>query len=77
MSTKSITITNDAYERLAALKGRNESFSEVITKITMKHSLLDLIGLLSKEEANELRKNINDTRERLRQNINKIGDRLN
>lgn len=32
--------------------------------MTKKHSLLDLVGLLSKEEADELTKNIKETREK-------------
>ena len=55
MATKSITITNEAYERLAAFKGENESFSEVITKLTRKSSILDLVGLLSDKEAEDLK----------------------
>ncbi|MBI4150362.1 antitoxin VapB family protein, partial [Candidatus Woesearchaeota archaeon] len=45
MATKSITVTNEAYERLAAFKEPHESFSDVITKLTSRYSLLDLIGV--------------------------------
>ncbi len=34
MATKSITITEDAYERLKAHKRDDESFSDVVTRLT-------------------------------------------
>ncbi len=67
MATKSLTITNDAYERLAALKESKESFSDVITKLTRKNSLLDLVGLLSAGEGDELKKHIRELRKRMRE----------
>jgi predicted CopG family antitoxin len=34
MSTKNITITEDAYERLTALKREGESFSDLVVRLT-------------------------------------------
>lgn len=76
MATKSITITNEAYERLATLKTLNESFSDVINKLTKKYSLLDLAGILSKDQAKELVENIKENRKRLRKRIEKTAKRL-
>ena len=67
MATKSLTITNDAYERLAALKESKESFSDVITKLTRKNSLLDLVGLLSPGEGDDMKKQIRELRKRMRE----------
>ena len=50
MATKTLTITEDAYGRLAALKEEDESFSDVITKITGKVSLLSIAGILTKRK---------------------------
>ena len=63
MATKTISITDDAYKRLALLKKENESFSMVIARITGKINLADFFGVLSKESADRLEKNIKKARE--------------
>lgn len=76
MATKTITVTNEAYERLFAFKEPNESFSDVITKITRKYSFLDLIGILSPGEAEKLEVNIKEIRKRMREQLNKTALKL-
>lgn len=71
MSTKCITITTEAYERLKARKDSKESFSEVINKLTGKSSFFDLIGILSEKEAEELESNIKNLRKRLNKEFEK------
>lgn len=45
MGVKTITVSQDAYEALAALKGQGESFSEVIRRLTRTNrSLLEFAG---------------------------------
>ena len=45
MATKTITVTEEAYERLVAFKGDDESFSEVLVRLTDTHGdPLELIG---------------------------------
>ncbi len=63
MATKTLTITEDAYERLDALKEDNESFSEVIRRLTSKVRLTDFAGILSDEEAKTVKKRISHLRE--------------
>ena len=50
MATKTLSITEEAYERLSSKKRGKESFSEVINRITNKKSLLDFVGILSDKE---------------------------
>jgi len=71
MGTKTITITNEAYEKLVINKETNESFSDVINKITGKHSIFDLIGILSKAKADELEKCVLENRKKMRKDFDK------
>ena len=71
MATKTLTITEDAYERLAACKEEHESFSAVIKRVTGGHSLLNLVGVLSKNSAEELKKSVEETRKRWRTEVDR------
>ena len=45
MPVKTVTLSEDAYAALAALKQKGESFSEVVRRITRGHrSLLEFAG---------------------------------
>lgn len=76
MATKTITITTGAYEKLSLLKESSESFSDVINKLTGKSSLLNIVGILSKKEATELKESVSELRGRLREEVNKNALRL-
>lgn len=69
MGTKTITITNEAYERLLTYKEHKESFSEVIKKLTSKGNLFDLIGILTNKEAEELKKHRKNLQGEIREQI--------
>ena len=58
MATKNISITVEAYKRLAARKKEKESFSEVINREFGKAKLRELHGILRGEAGKELEKNI-------------------
>lgn len=72
MATKTISITENAYKRLANLKNENESFSMVIERVTKKsdfENLKKLYGILKGKAGKEFEKSILDarkSRERLR-----------
>ena len=62
MGTKNISISEDAYKRLASLKLPNESFSIVIARLTGKRFLTDIFGVLSRKEASRLERNFKKVR---------------
>lgn len=76
MPTRTISITEEAYERLKVRKEKNESFSDVINKVTGRRSLLELAGILSEEEADKLEKHIKERRLASRRRVNKIREML-
>ena len=66
MGTKTITLMDDAYKRLKTLKGPEESFSDIVRRLTSeKGSILEFAGAwkdMSEKEAEELKKKILDGR---------------
>ncbi len=62
MGSRNISISDEAYSRLKKFKGRNESFTDVINRLTNKVSLLDLRGTLTSEEADSILKTIEESR---------------
>jgi predicted CopG family antitoxin len=65
MATKTITIMEDAYEKLAREKMDDESFSEVIRRITSRKNDLDkFFGSWTKDYAQDVEKSIEEGRKR-------------
>ncbi|MDY6764588.1 MAG: antitoxin VapB family protein [Halobacteria archaeon] len=79
MGTKTISITDDAYERLKAEKGENESFSDVVMRLTSGVKLSDFYGVLSEETGRKLEENIKEARgkhrDRREERMEEITDR--
>jgi len=74
--SKSIRLSEEAYERLAARKHEDETFSEVVLRIAGERSLLDLAGILSDDEAEALREAIATRRERRATELEEQTDRI-
>lgn len=55
MATKTVRLNETVYERIAAQKRDDETFSEAIDRLTQGRSLLDLAGIFTDEEASTLR----------------------
>jgi len=66
MSTKIISISEGVYTKLDAERWEGESFDDVITRLTEKKSLMNLVGFLKKEDAEEMRTVIKEMREKSR-----------
>lgn len=76
MATKTISITEEAYERLKVRKEKNESFTDVINKITGKRDIMEFAGILSNEEADKIEEHIKKRRKASREHSNRIREML-
>ena len=62
MATKTITITKEAYDRLQSRKEHDESFSDVILRLTERRPLTDFVGMLEPNSVDAIRRAIVRTR---------------
>lgn len=62
MGTKTISLADDAYERLNAAKREGESFSDVVRRITPGINLSDYVGVLDDDTAEDLETTITERR---------------
>jgi len=76
MPTRTISITEEAYERLKMQKEKNESFTDVINRISGKRSILELAGILSDEEVNKMEDFIKKSRLASRKRMDDIMKKL-
>ena len=77
MGSKNISISDEAYLRLSELKSRNESFTDVIYRLTNRTNILDLRGILKEENGKSLEKNIKESRRLSMERINRLTKELN
>jgi len=76
MGTKNISISEEAYERLAAMKRPNESFTEVVNRLTRRRSILELAGTLTEKEGDEIRGEIFELRKASSRRVNSSASRV-
>ncbi len=62
MGTKTVSLSDDAYERLAAEKRESESFSDVVRRLTEGVDLSDFRGVLSDETADKIEEHVAQSR---------------
>ncbi len=66
MNARTLSLSDEVYARLDAARKEGESFNEVITRLTDKKSLMNIVGFLKEEGAEEMWKVIGEMRERSR-----------
>ena len=74
--SKSIRLSEEAYERLAARKEDDETFSEVVLRLAGERSLLDIAGILDDEAADSLRDAVDERRERRARDLEGVAEEL-
>ena len=62
MATKTLTVTEEAYGRLKAQKHQDESFSQVILRITHRRPLTEFVVILDPESGPALRRAVAESR---------------
>ena len=76
MPTRTISITEEAYQRLKIQKEPNESFTDVINRVTGKKDIMQFAGILSNEEGDELERIIKERRTSRRERSKKIREMM-
>jgi predicted CopG family antitoxin len=74
MPSKTISVSEDAYELLSKMKLKNESFTETIKRLAKRRRLTDCAGLWSDttdEEMNEYWNSITELREAAKESLEK------
>ncbi|RBI59459.1 hypothetical protein DMJ13_22885 [halophilic archaeon] len=77
MSSKNITLKEEAYESLKAHKRDDESFSDVVLRLSGKNKdIWKGFGMLSDEEADALRGHVEDVRDQIDEDFTERRDEL-
>ena len=74
--SKSIRLSEEAYERLAAHKREDETFSDVVLRLAGERSLLELAGILDEEAAEAVQEAISERRARRRKDLEEVADSM-
>ncbi|MFB6138646.1 MAG: antitoxin VapB family protein [Halobacteriaceae archaeon] len=73
MTKRTISLDEEAYERLAARKCASESFSDVVKRLAGERSWTEVTGVLSDAEAAELEDALAEGRGRSRGRTDRSG----
>lgn len=74
MATRTISLADDAYQALLAMKMPGESFTDIVRRLTRRRSLTDLVGVMDPHAAKAVAEAIEATRqERLEARKRRLG----
>ncbi len=76
MGSKTIRLDEDVYERLRAEKREDETFSEAVERLVSRGSLLDLVGLWSSTEGDDVREVLEAVDDDATRDAGELVDRL-
>ena len=74
--SKSIRLSEDAYERLAAHKREDETFSDVVLRLAGERSLMEIAGILTDDEADAMREAVEERRARRDDELETVTDEM-
>ncbi|WP_135853877.1 antitoxin VapB family protein [Halorussus salinus] len=74
--SKSVRLSEEAYERLETLRREDETVSDVVLRLAGEQSLLELAGILSDEQADALETAVEERRRRRRGELESITDEM-
>ena len=66
MPSRTVNLTDEAYELLASHKRDGESFTEVVKRLAGERSLFEVAGVLDESQAQKMAARIEQGRERAR-----------
>lgn len=73
---RTLRLTRDAYRQLKRRRRDDESFSGTVSRLAGERSLLDLAGILTDEEAEEMRAAIEKQQDRTYERLDHRTERL-
>ena len=62
MPTRTISLSEEAYDRLATAKLPGESFTEVVLRVVVPGSFDDLAGILTEEQGAQMKRKLRELR---------------
>lgn len=75
MGTKTVRLDDSVYERLAELKREGETFSDAVERLLPEGSLLDLVGIFTEGQVEEIEERLGQKYERSKDSLREeLGD---
>ncbi|HEV8360571.1 MAG TPA: antitoxin VapB family protein [Candidatus Thermoplasmatota archaeon] len=65
MASRTVNLSEDAYQGLASLKREGESFSDVVNRLTGKHAIRHVYGILAPAQGKALSRAVKSSRARI------------